>query len=163
MSVIEPLVAAARDTRRDFARLILVAGAAEVQRAHVLRGVAEQLGRPVLSLSCMLARALLDLGPQERALRLSAVLEDCLTAFEPPLVLDRLELLFEPSLKIAPLRLLLTASRTRTVVAAWPGPLQDGFLSYARPGHPEFHRISTGGTLCFSLDQIQPTQNEAPR
>lgn len=154
-SVIEPLVAAACGAHGDSARLMLVAGEAEAQRTRVLCAVAEQLGRPVVSLSGLLARALLDRGPQERAQRISNLLEDCLAGAEPPLILDRLELLFEPSLKIAPLRLLSTMARARTIVAAWPGPLRDGFLLYARPGHPEFHRISTGGATCFSLEEIQ--------
>ena len=153
-SVIEPLVAAARGVHAGSARLIMVAGGTEAQRARVLCAVAEQLCRPVVSLSGLLARALLDMGPSERARRIHDLLEDCLAGAEPPLILDRLELLFESSLKIAPLHLLSAAARARTVVAAWPGPLQDGFLSYARPGHPEFHRISTGGLLCFSLEEV---------
>lgn len=95
-SVIEPLVAAAHVAHGDFARLILVAGGSEVQRARVLCAVAERLGRPVFLLSGWLL----------------------------------------------------------TMAHAWPGPLQDGFLSYDRPGHPEFHRISTGGVLYFSLEEV---------
>jgi hypothetical protein len=154
-SVIESLVAAARDAHRDSARLILVAGDVDALRTQVLHAAAEQLGRPVLALSRMLARALLDIGPAERARRLADLLDDGMAGAEPPLFLDRLELLFEPSLAIAPLRLLTAAARSRTIVAAWPGPLRDGFLLYARPGHPEFHRISTGGATCFSLEEIQ--------
>lgn len=160
VSVIESLVAAVRDVRRDSARLILVAGERDALRTQMLHAAAAQLGRPVIALSGRLAGALLDLGPQERTRRIAELLDDCLAGAEPPLFLDRLELLFEPSLEIAPLRLLTAAARSRMIVAAWPGSLHGDVLTHARPGHPEFHRISTGGVLCFSLDSIQ---NEIPR
>jgi len=53
-------------------------------------------------------------------------------------LLDNLEILFDTSLEVEPLRLLQVSSRNRTVVASWNGRFRDGTLTYAEPGHPEF-------------------------
>jgi hypothetical protein len=56
-------------------------------------------------------------------------------------MLDNLEILFDSGLEVEPLRLLQLSSRNRTIVASWSGGYQDGTLTYAEPGHPEFIQI----------------------
>jgi hypothetical protein len=53
-------------------------------------------------------------------------------------ILDNLEILFDPALKLDPLRLLQGMSRNRTIVAAWNGAYIEGSLTYAKPDHPEY-------------------------
>ena len=63
--------------------------------------------------------------------------------FENPEELDdNIELLFDAAFQHDPLRLLQGVSRNRTIVATWNGTLQNGYLSYAVPDHPEFRRYS---------------------
>jgi len=50
-------------------------------------------------------------------------------------------ILFDASLEVEPLRLLQVSSRNRTVIASWNGSFQDGTLTYAEPGHPEFIQL----------------------
>jgi len=55
-------------------------------------------------------------------------------------MLDNLEILFDVSLKLDPLRCLQDVARDRTVVAAWNGAVTAGHLTYATPDHPEYRR-----------------------
>ena len=42
------------------------------------------------------------------------------------------------------LRLLEEVSRNWTLVVAWRGRIDSGYLVYALPGHPEYRRYTTG-------------------
>jgi hypothetical protein len=53
-------------------------------------------------------------------------------------LLDNLELLFDISLKLDPLRCLQDLARDKTIVAAWNGTVTAGHLTYATPDHPEY-------------------------
>ena len=55
------------------------------------------------------------------------------------ILLDNIEIVFDPVFQHDPLRLLQGLSRHRVVVAAWSGAVDKGQLAYAAPGHPE-HR-----------------------
>ena len=65
----------------------------------------------------------------------------------PVVLLDNTEILFDPALQQDPLRLLQHVSRNRTIVASWNGTVDDRYLSYADPGHPEHCRYPTGGLV----------------
>jgi hypothetical protein len=83
---------------------------------------------------------MLELTERQRALQLPKVLEEVVGRDEPLVLLDNIEILFDATLKQDPLRLLQGVSRNRTVVAAWNGTLENGYLSYATPQHPEHQR-----------------------
>jgi hypothetical protein len=55
-------------------------------------------------------------------------------------LLDNLEVLFDSSLQVHPLRCLQDLARRRTVVATWNGTMTGGHLTYAAPDHPEYRR-----------------------
>jgi hypothetical protein len=67
-------------------------------------------------------------------------------------MLDNIELLFAPELEQDPLRLLQRLSRNLTIVAAWPGTVDGGCLTYAEPGHPETRRYSSPQACIVSAD-----------
>jgi hypothetical protein len=55
-------------------------------------------------------------------------------------LLDNIEILFDPSLKQDPLRLLQGLSRNKTIIAAWNGSFVNGYITYAKPDHSEYRR-----------------------
>jgi hypothetical protein len=57
-------------------------------------------------------------------------------------ILDNIEILFDPALQQDPLRCLQGVSRNRTIVASWNGSARDRMLSYAEPGHREYRRYT---------------------
>ena len=85
---------------------------------------------------------MLDLTERERSLRLPDLLDEVVGRDAALVLLDNIELLFDAAFQHDPLRLLQGVSRNRTIVAAWNGTLENGYLSYAVPDHPEFRRYS---------------------
>lgn len=121
-------------------RLILVAAPSGSGKTGALQDVAIRTRAPLLNLNLELSRRMLDLSERQRALELPKVLEEVVGRDEPLVLLDNIEILFDVTLKQDPLRLLQGVSRNRTVVAAWNGTLENGYLGYATPEHPEYRR-----------------------
>lgn len=106
--------------------------------------VAEHLGLKRINVSMQLSERLLNLSARRRPLQMGRLLEEIIgEEGEEAVLLDHLEILFEKSLQQDPLRLLRGISRSRTVVAVWSGILEDGSLTYAVPGHPEYRHYTT--------------------
>ena len=123
-------------------RLILVAAPGGAGKTEALREVAASTGARLVNLNLELSRRMLDLTERERALRLPDLLNEVVGKDAPLVLLDNIEILFDAALKQDPLRLLQGASRNRTLVAAWNGTLEKGYLTYAAPEHPEHRRYS---------------------
>ena len=123
-------------------RLILVAAPDGAGKTAALRAVAAGTGAPLVNLNLELSRRLLDLTERERSLRLPDLLDEVVGRDAPLVLLDNIELLFDAAFQHDPLRLLQGVSRNRTIVAAWNGTLENGYLTYAVPDHPEFRRYS---------------------
>jgi len=121
-------------------RLILIAAPSGSGKTAALQDVATRTGAPLLNLNLELSRRMLDLTERQRALQLPKELEEAVGRDEPLVLLDNIEILFDVTLKQDPLRLLQGVSRNRTVVAAWNGTLENDYVSYATPEHPEHRR-----------------------
>ncbi len=90
-----------------------------------------------------LSRCMLELTQRQRQLQVPRLLRDIIrTAHEQAVLLDNLEILFDTSLKLDPLRCLQDVARDRTVVAVWNGTVSAGHLTYATPDHPEYRRYA---------------------
>ena len=123
-------------------RLLLVAAPSGSGKTAALQDVATRTGARLLNLNLELSRRMLDLTGRQRALQLPRVLEEVVGRDEPLVLLDNIEILFDVALQQDPLKLLQGVSRNRTVVAAWNGTLENDYLSYATPEHPEYRRYS---------------------
>jgi hypothetical protein len=83
-----------------------------------------------VNLNLVLSQRLPEHASKARPLRLRSALDEILAKTEGEIVvLDNIEVLFEPALKQDPLRLLQLASRNRTVVASWNGDAKGRTLS----------------------------------
>jgi hypothetical protein len=86
-----------------------------------------------------LSKKMLELTHTQRSRQVESLLREVISAAPGEVILlDNLEILFDTSLEVEPLRLLQVLSRNRTVVASWSGVYVGGTLAYAEPGHPEF-------------------------
>lgn len=120
---------------------MLLVGPAASGKTRRLRALAEAAGHPLVSIAGPAAARLLELTERQRRQRVSEVVSDLVEATGAAVVLlDNIELLFEPSLAVDPLRLLQSLARNRTVIAAWPGEFAGDTLAYADGAHPE-HRV----------------------
>ena len=84
----------------------------------------------------------MDLTELQRALQLPEVLQEAVGVDDPLVLLDNIEILFDLTLQQDPLKTLQRLSRNRTVVAAWNGTIDGGYLLYATPEHPEYQRYA---------------------
>jgi hypothetical protein len=133
-------------------RLVLAVGPSGAGKTDALREVHRHLGAPLLNVNLELSRRMLDLTVRQRALLASRLVEEILSGSEGEVVLlDNIEILFDPSLQQDPLKLLLNLSRNRTLVVSWNGQIRNNILSYGDPGHPEYQRYTLGDFLVITL------------
>ena len=133
---------------RDGHGLLLVTGPPRTS-VDTLDGVARLLGTRRSNVGAALAEVARASPPRLRPTGVERTLT--LTLGPGPLVLDHVEALFEPSLELRPLGVLLKLARTRPVVARWPGAVDAGDLVYAVPGHPEHVRMPIGGAAVVDV------------
>lgn len=92
-----------------------------------------------IHLSLELAKQLMIFPKEDRALHINDVLSEIISTNEQQvIVLDNIELLFLPELRLNPLRALEHLSRNKTLVVAWTGSYDNHRLSWAEPDHPEY-------------------------
>jgi len=143
-SLVERLIERIPQVATLYYRLVLLVAPAGSGKTRALREVAAHTDALLINLSLELSNALLAFTERQRPLRVSRILNQIAdTAGDRVLLFDNTELLFDPSLKLDPLRALQQLARRRTVVAAWNGCLEGDYLVYARPDHPEYHRYTT--------------------
>jgi len=101
--------------------------------------LAQRFGWRQLSVGAQLSAALLDTAPKRRPQKASHILTDAISELAPgPILCGDVDLLFEPSLQLDPLRLLREASRLTPLVVLWPGQYQAHVLCYAVPEHTHY-------------------------
>lgn len=138
---IDNAFASLKDAERLYSRLAVVLGPSGAGKSALLTEMATKLLREVTNVNLELSRRMLELTFRQRTLELGELLSEVAGEDTPgPVLLDNIEMLFEPNLAQDPVRLLKGLARNRTVVAAWNGHCRDGFLTYAEPSHPEYYR-----------------------
>jgi RNase adaptor protein for sRNA GlmZ degradation len=158
MSVfIDKLTQAIRQAGDLYYRLILLVGPQGAGKTAVLQAVSKAKAYPLINVNLQLCKAMLELTRSQRTRQVERLFKAVVGAASTEVVLlDNLEVLFDPALEVEPLRLLLNASRNRTLVAAWSGTFRDGTLVYAEPGHPEFAQYKQVEALVVPLNPDGP-------
>jgi ABC-type hemin transport system ATPase subunit len=134
-------------------RLILVVAPAGAGKTAALQEICGLTGAPLVNVNLELSRLMLQLTERQRTLQLPRLFSDVLGGVEGDVVLlDNIEILFDPLLKQDPLRLLQSLSRSRTLVVSWNGAVNQGFLTYAVPEHPEYRRYSVKDLLLVTAE-----------
>ena len=139
-------------------RLVLIVAPSGSGKTAALRDVARRTGTTPLNLNLELSRRMLDLTARQRALQLPRAVEEIVGRDTPLVLLDNIEILFDTAFQQDPLRLLQGASRNRTIVAAWNGLLENGYLSYAAPGHPEHRRYPVRDLVVVCPEVTSPRE-----
>lgn len=133
-------------------KLVLLVGPCGTGKTALLQAVAAELGTSVVNINLALSAQLLELTTRQRTLQLPQILGDIVKTSHPVVVLDNLEILFDPALQQDPLRLLQGIARHRSILASWNGSLHKGKLLYAEPGHPEYRSYEIGETVIVNMD-----------
>ena len=138
-------------------KLILLVGPSRSGKTQLLRQLGANLNLEPLNIGLELGRRLAATPNNKRGfsagelLREVAQLEQFRERTEDPLLLDNLELLFEPSLQINPLDLVRRLAHSKRVVAVWPGELRGDRLVYADMSHPEHRDYSRDGVVVLEI------------
>ena len=140
------ILEAVRGTQTMYSKLTLLVGTMGAGKTAGLRQIASALGCPSINLNLLLSHRLLDLTLRQRALQAGRIATEIVEEHAGTgICLDNTELLFDSRLKLNPLRLLLSLSRNRVLVAAWNGRYEGGHLCFAGAGHPdEYAQIARG-------------------
>ena len=94
---------------------------------------------PMVNVGLELAALLLEVPSVSRPKVAANIFEDLILQKKSETVLlVHLEILFDRSLSIDPLKLLKKCSKNITLVVVWPGVRSGSSLIYAMPNHPEY-------------------------
>jgi hypothetical protein len=136
----------------QYFQLVVLAGPPRSGKTTVLQSVSQKLGCEVLNVNLELSKRMLELTRMQRPRQVERLLREVIAAAPGQAVLlDNLEILFDTSLQVEPLRLLQVSSRNRTIVASWSGSFRDSTLTYAEPGHPEFAQFKQVEAIVISI------------
>jgi hypothetical protein len=138
-------------------KLILLIGNPGSGKTALLAKLGDRHKATVLNVGASLGKRLAALQNRQRALQANSILRSLAEEHTSGnlLLLDNIELLFDRSLKLDPLDLLKRNAHARRVVAAWPGELKEGRLTYADMGHPEYQDYSLDGVVPFKVEAIE--------
>lgn len=136
MTHLDEAVAQAAD---QYYRLVIVAGVPGTGKTAMTQSLAIAHGYPIVNVNLELSKRLLELTRVQRSRQVEKIIKEVVANVEGEVViLENIELLFDTSLEIEPLRLLQGLSRNRTIVATWNGTYENETLVFAQPGHPEY-------------------------
>jgi hypothetical protein len=134
-------------------RLILLVAPSGKGKTGVLREVESKSNAAYINLNLALSERLLDLTEKQRALQIAKITEDIVAESKHEVrLLDNIEILFDPGLKLDPLRLLKNISRNHVLVVAWNGNADDKYLTYADPDHREYRRYPVNDLLIIRIE-----------
>ncbi len=138
--------------RSRYYQLVLLVGPDASGKTRALLQLSNEAGYSYINLNLILSQKLLEYPGRVRPLRLPGIVEAIIDdTAEDAVLLDNIEILFDPALQQDPLRLLQHISRTRTIVAAWNGKFEGRTLIYAGPGHPEYRKYSEVDALVCQI------------
>lgn len=132
---------------------------------HVLDKFRERihsLGIPMINVNEKLSSQLITIPSEARGKAaqdwlMGVSLEDP----SKPLLLASIDLLFHPSLRIDPFKLICGLSRSQKLILLWPGNFQDDLLSYAIPEHCHYRVWKTpASSLIYPIVLIHQVDSE---
>lgn len=138
-------------------KLILLVGPSRSGKTQLLRQLGTKLDIEPLNVGLELGRRLAATPNNKRGFSAGELLREIAQheqygeRTEAPLLLDNLELLFEPSLQINPLDLVRRLAHSKRVVAVWPGEMRGDRLVYADMSHPEHRDYSCEGVVVLEI------------
>ena len=134
-------------------KLILLVGASRSGKTKLLRELGTKLNIEPINVGLELGHRLAATPINKRGFSAGELLREIADKerTDVPLLLDNLELLFEPGLQINPLDLVKRLAHSKRVVAVWPGELRGDRLIYADISHPEYRDYSRDGVVVLEI------------
>src|SRR5699024_2454733 len=86
----------------------------------------------------IVSEKLLGISKQKYPMHVSDILLEALERRDDIYILNHIDILFDPQLKINPIQLFEQLSKTYKLIVEWPGKYNNHQLLYAEYGHPEY-------------------------
>ena len=136
-------------------KLILLIGPPRAGKTALLNAFGKRMEVKPLHVGSQLGLRLEGLPQKQRHLEASSILRELADQHVKGdlLLADNIELLFDTTLQLNPLEILKRHAHAKRVVAAWPGDLHNGRLTYAELGHPEQRDYAVDGLVPFAVQQ----------
>ena len=145
-------------SKNYYARLVILVGA---HASQALRETAKSHGSSPLNLGLVLSTRLLEVPMNDRPKLAPSFFEQILNGDENEIIfLGHLEVLFDRSIGIDPLKLLKNCAKNVTLVVVWPGNKLANSLSYATPNHPEYRLYKDSETKEIAILDVDGTYKE---
>lgn len=133
--------------RYSYSRIIYLAGDG-ASASKVIRKISDKLSLPILNITLILSRILKDITPKEREDILPDILQRAIIDDNnhEVLLLEHIEILFEPSLNHDPFVLLEKISRIKTLIIHFPGEFDGTCLTWSTPEYRDHirHKVPEG-------------------
>ncbi len=157
MELKERIQKSIEDAKHLYQKLILLVGRFGSGKTSLLRNLSIAFEVPVVNVNMEISSHLLDVPVEKRASVLPQLFPKLLIGpAQGLLLMDNLEILFDPTLHQNPLSLLQSCARNRVLIAAWPGHIENGRLIHATPDHPEYWAYPIENTgITFDLNSTQ--------
>jgi hypothetical protein len=98
----------------------------------------KELPSPAISISKELSKCLLAIPPKSRTMRLSASFKHILAEYQEPVIIQDIDVMFNPAYKVDVLRILTEVRKAKCYSTIWPGRIERGLLIYSEEGYPDY-------------------------
>ncbi len=143
----------------QYNRILLLVGKFGSGKTKLLQAISKSYKYPYINLNLALSERLLNLSNAERiSLDLDDIMSDIVNKNTSEVILiDNIEIIFNPELKRDPLQLFRHISRNKTIIVSWPGSYENQKLSYAEPYHPEYFEEKVTDLTIQNLSEQEGT------
>lgn len=139
------------ETPEAYYKLVILVAPPKAKHTIDYEQMANQAQAKMINVNLALSQSMLSLTPRQRALKAATLLGTIVkNAPSNTVLLNNIHILFDPLLRQDPLRLLQNLSRHKTIIAVWEGQVQEQYLAYASPDHPEYRRYPTRDLVIIS-------------
>ena len=128
----------------------LVLATVEADSTSHWQDVAAALDGRYLNLNLELSQRLLDIPQRQWSHKVMELIDAVVLSTDLRVtVLHRIEILFDPQLRLDPLKSLQQIARRHNLLVVWPSTYDGRYLTYAEPWHPEHRRYPAKDLIIF--------------
>ena len=143
---------AVQQAQSSYHRLVVLVDNKDQFNNDALNVLCNNLNYGYLNIGICLGQELAKLNKEHRSLKASGVLDDILQAVDfDCIILNRLDILFEPTLQLKPFAILERLSRNKSIIVCWPGKYDGENLSYSETGRKDYFSTPQTNLILIEL------------
>lgn len=136
--ILDKLSAVLQSIESQYHRLIVLVNCENEQKLEIMGVLGGSDSKAPVNVNLALSASLIEYSIKQRPLKVAEIMTNLVNESPSPVLLDKLDILFDPSLQTDPLAMLQSLSKSKTIIAFLEGNLKDNKLYYAEPGYLEY-------------------------